>query len=324
MALLSIENLSVSFYTRQGAVRAVQNLTVAVDKGETLALVGESGSGKSVSMLSIMGLIPKPPGKIDGGRALFNGRDLMGVSPSELRSIIGSKIAMIFRDPMTSLNPFMRIEKQLTEAQILHKGRSHKVARRRAIEALEFVGISNAASRIDSYPHEFSGGMRQRVMIAMALVVEPELLIADEPTTALDVTVQAQILDLLKSLQKTTGLGLILITHDLGVVAGMSDRIAVMYAGRCVEQGTADEVFYHHKHPYTRGLLKSVLHSHAPLDQSIYCIPGSPPDLARLGNGCSFAARCEYAKPECQSHRVEEILFSDTQRYSCVMENQPW
>jgi oligopeptide transport system ATP-binding protein len=262
--------------------------------------VGESGSGKSVTMMSLMGLVPQPPGRIVGGQAFFDGQDLLRLSEKEMRKVRGKRIAMIFQDPMTSLNPYLKISTQLMEVLTAHENISKKDAYRRAIAALEQVGIPEPSLRVDSYPHQFSGGMRQRVVIAMALIAKPDLVIADEPTTALDVTVQAQILELLKQLQKDNGMSLILITHDLGVVAGMSDEILVMYAGRPIERGTADDVFYHHQHPYTAGLLKSI----PKIDDDVkelYSIPGLPPDPSKLPLGCAFAPRCAYAMEVCHS-----------------------
>lgn len=247
--LLTVNDLKTYFYTRSGIVKAVDGMSFTLDRGETLGIVGESGSGKSVTMMSILGLIPKPPGKILSGTAVFDGVDLLSANSKIIRSIRGYRIAMIFQDPMTSLNPYLKVSTQLTEVITEHEGKSQNEALRLSIEALERVGIPDASSRIDQYPHQFSGGMRQRVMIAMAIVAKPDIIIADEPTTALDVTIQAQILQLLKTMQKEMGLGLVLITHDLGVVAGMSDNVMVMYAGRLVEQGSCDDIFYCSHHP---------------------------------------------------------------------------
>jgi oligopeptide transport system ATP-binding protein len=297
--LLSVTDLRTYFETEDGTVKAVDGISFELKQGETLGIVGESGSGKSVANLSLMRLIPKPPGKIVSGSIVFDGRDVLKLSPHEVRKLRGKRIAMIFQDPMTSLNPFMRVSKQLMEVTRLHLGHTKKQAREHAIKMLEHVGIPDARSRVDSYPHEFSGGMRQRVMIAMALSCRPELLIADEPTTALDVTIQAQILELIKRLKAETGASVILITHDLGVVAGMTDHIIVMYAGKVFEQATTTELFERPGNPYTRGLLRSVPD---PTDEQgkLYQIPGLPPDLAHLPPGCPFAPRCERAEAICR------------------------
>jgi oligopeptide transport system ATP-binding protein len=296
--LLTVTELRTYFETEDGTVKAVDGVSFAINRGETLGIVGESGSGKSVASLSLMRLIPDPPGKIVGGSVSFHGRDILKMSGREVRELRGKRIAMIFQDPMTSLNPFMRVSKQLMEVTQLHNGHSKQAARAHAIKMLEQVGIPDAAERIDNYPHEFSGGMRQRVMIAMALSCQPELLIADEPTTALDVTIQAQILDLIKRLQSETGASVVLITHDLGVVAGMTDRVIVMYAGRIFEAAPTSELFARPGNPYTRGLLRSVLDPEARQGE-LYQIAGQPPDLARLPPGCPFAPRCDRAAEIC-------------------------
>ena len=296
--LLSVKDLRVYFETEDGTVKAVDGVSFELRRGETLGIVGDSGSGKTVANLALMKLIPTPPGKILSGSVNFNGADVLKLSSAELRDLRGKRIAMIFQDPMTSLNPFMRVSKQLMEVTQLHLGHSKHQARAQAIKLLEHVGIPDAAERVDSYPHEFSGGMRQRVMIAMALSCKPELLIADEPTTALDVTIQAQILELIKQLKIETGASVILITHDLGVVAGMTDRVIVMYAGRIFEQAPTRELFARSGNPYTRGLLRSV--PDPTTDEiELYQIPGQPPDLAHLPPGCPFAPRCERAEEIC-------------------------
>lgn len=297
--LLQVKNLSTHFVTEEGTIRAVDGVSFQLEKGETLGIVGESGSGKSVTNLSVLRLIPNPPGKIAGGEVVFNGQDILALSDDEMRKVRGRRIAMIFQDPMTSLNPFMRISKQLMEITRLHLGHTKAQAHEHAVRMLEIVGIPDARSRVDSYPHEFSGGMRQRVMIAMALSCEPELLIADEPTTALDVTIQAQILELIKDLKRKTGTSVILITHDLGVVAGMTDHILVMYAGRIFEQARTRELFAAPANPYTKGLLRSVPDPTSE-QGALYQIPGLPPDLARLPPGCPFAPRCERAQDICR------------------------
>jgi oligopeptide transport system ATP-binding protein len=295
--LLSVRDLRVYFKTEECTVKAVDGISFDLKRGETLGIVGESGSGKTVANLSLMRLVPEPPGKIVSGSILFDGSDVLKLSPAALRDLRGKKIAMIFQDPMTSLNPFMRISKQLMEVTQIHLGHSKAQARAHAISMLQQVGIPDAAERVDGYPHEFSGGMRQRVMIAMSLSCRPALLIADEPTTALDVTIQAQILELIKRLKGETGASVILITHDLGVVAGMTDYVIVMYAGKVFEQAPTGELFARPGNPYTRGLLRSVPDPTSE-QETLHQIPGQPPDLARLPDGCPFAPRCE---------RVEEI-----------------
>jgi oligopeptide transport system ATP-binding protein len=291
MSILSVTDLKTSFHTRNGVVRAVDGVSFEVERGKTIGIVGESGSGKSVSCYSLLGLIPQPPGKIEGGSAIFDGStDLLSCSESELRRIRGKRISMIFQDPMTSLNPYLRISTQLIEALQMHTQITRRAAMQRAIEAMEEVGITEAASRIQFYPHEFSGGMRQRVMIAMAMITHPDLLIADEPTTALDVTVQAQILELIRERQRANNSAVILITHDLGVVAGMCDHINVMYAGKVVESGTADDIFKRPAHPYTIALQRSIP-SLGSKGQPLYTIPGLPPDLSKPILGDAFALR---------------------------------
>jgi oligopeptide transport system ATP-binding protein len=298
--ILSVKNLRTYFQTEDGVVKAVDGITFELGKGETLGIVGESGSGKSVTNLSIMRLIPEPPGKIVEGDIIFNGIDVRKLSIDEVRKIRGKRIAMIFQDPMTSLNPFLKISTQLMEVTQLHLGHNKQQARDHAIKMLKTVGIPEAENRIDSYPHEFSGGMRQRVMIAMALSCDPELLIADEPTTALDVTIQAQILELIKELKSRLNTSVILITHDLGVVAGMTEKIIVMYAGKVFEQSPTRELFATPANPYTKGLLKSVPDPAHEQGLELYQIPGLPPDVAHLPPGCPFAPRCERAQDICR------------------------
>ena len=297
--LLSVKDLRVYFKTEDGTVKAVDGINFDLKRGETLGIVGESGSGKTVANLSLMRLVPEPPGQIVSGSILFDGRDVLKLSAPDLRDLRGKQMAMIFQDPMTSLNPFMRISKQLMEVTQIHLGHSKEQARAHAIRMLEQVGIPDAAQRVDGYPHEFSGGMRQRVMIAMALSCQPSLLIADEPTTALDVTIQAQILELIKRLKGETGAAVILITHDLGVVAGMTDYVIVMYAGKVFEQAPTGELFARPGNPYTRGLLRSVPDPTSE-QGSLHQIPGQPPDLAHLPEGCPFAPRCERAEEICK------------------------
>ena len=297
--ILSVRNLKTYFQTEDGVVKAVDGITFELQKGETLGIVGESGSGKSVTNLSIMRLIQEPPGKIVDGDIIFNGIDVRKLSIDEVRKIRGKRMAMIFQDPMTSLNPFLKISTQLTEVTRLHLGHNKQQAREHAVKMLKTVGIPEAEDRIDSYPHEFSGGMRQRVMIAMALSCDPELLIADEPTTALDVTIQAQILELIKELKSRLNTSVILITHDLGVVAGMTEKIIVMYAGKVFEQAPTKELFATPANPYTKGLLKSVPDPAHEQGAELYQIPGLPPDVAHLPPGCPFAPRCERAQDIC-------------------------
>ncbi len=300
MALLDVADLRVQFHTHLGTVRAVDGVSFYLEEGETLGLVGESGSGKSVTNLGLMGLVPNPPGVVEAGHVLFGGRDLVQLSDKQLRSIRGNEISMIFQDPMTSLNPLLTIERQLTEVLELHRNMTRKEARRRAAQGLDEVGIPEPERRLDQYPHELSGGMRQRVMIAMGLLCEPKLLLADEPTTALDVTIQAQILELMKDLQERRGTAIILVTHDLGVVAGMADRVNVMYAGRLVETGPTGAMFKHPAHPYTRGLLRSVPRLGTDTSEALESIPGQPPDLAHMPTGCAFAPRCPFVADHCR------------------------
>ena len=297
--LLEVRDLKTQFFTQDGVVHAVNGISYYLNEGETLGIVGESGCGKSVNVLSVMRLIPMPPGKIVGGQVLFQGRDLMTISDDEMRSVRGNKIAMIFQDPMTSLNPVLTIGRQVSEALELHLGMSKAEARRRTIELLEMVGIPTAAARIDDYPHQFSGGMRQRVMIAMGLSCNPQLLIADEPTTALDVTIQAQIVDLVKKLRDEIGMAIIWITHDLGVVAGLADRVAVMYAGYIVEEADVKSLYGDPRHPYTLGLLGSLPRLDEERGRRLTSIEGLPPDLIDLPQGCPFYERCNYRVGQC-------------------------
>ena len=297
--LLELKDLRVHFKTRDGLVKAVDGVSYTLNPGETIGIVGESGSGKSVTAMTIMGLVPMPPGMIAGGDILYKGDSLTAASGEAIRKIRGNRISMIFQDPMTSLNPVYRIGHQIAESLILHKGMKKKEAHARAVELLDMVGIPNPEQRAKDYPHQFSGGMRQRVMIAMALSCEPDILIADEPTTALDVTIQAQILELMEDLQERTGTAIIMITHDLGVVADMADKILVMYAGRAVEMGTAHEIFYRPLHPYTWGLMRSIPRPEEDVKDALNPIKGNPPSLIDLPTGCSFHPRCPYATPHC-------------------------
>ncbi|MFC3626576.1 oligopeptide/dipeptide ABC transporter ATP-binding protein [Vogesella amnigena] len=296
MSLLQVKDLGVQFQTPDGYVYAVNGVNFELEKGQTLGIVGESGSGKSQSVLAMMGLLAKN-GKATG-EALYNGKNLLTMSPKELNKIRGDRLSMIFQDPMTSLNPYLTVERQMTEVLQLHKGMTRREAKKRAIELLEAVRIPEAARRIDMYPHEFSGGMRQRVMIAMALLCEPEVLIADEPTTALDVTVQAQILSLLKDLQRDFGTAIVMITHDLGVVAGLCEKVMVMYGGRVMEYGKADDIFYRPSHPYTIGLLGALPRLDHEGD-TLVSIPGNPPNMAHMPKGCPFSERCAHANAHC-------------------------
>jgi peptide/nickel transport system ATP-binding protein len=305
VALLEVKDLSTSFRTEDGVVRAVQGVNFTVEKGQTLGIVGESGCGKSVTCLTIMGLNPKK-NTVTGGEALWKGNDLLSMKPSDLRAVRGDEISMIFQDPMTSLNPVHTIGRQLVEAVLLHRDVTKRVARSRAVELLKAVGIPRAETRIDDYPHQFSGGMRQRVMIAMALINDPDLLIADEPTTALDVTTQAQILSLMKTLQEDFGSAIIMITHDLGVVAEVADDVLVMYAANVVEQAEVHDLFHRPQHPYTWGLMGSLPRLEADVDR-LTQIPGQPPSLLRPPNGCRFHPRCPYVMEVCKT-TVPELL----------------
>ena len=297
--LLEVKNLKTQFFTQDGVVHAVNGISYAVDKGETVAIVGESGSGKSVGVMSLIRLIPQPPGKIVDGEVWFDGQDLVKLSEDELRDIRGNRIAMIFQDPMTSLNPVLTIGRQITEALELHLHMNKEQARKRAVQLLEMVGIPGAESRLDDYPHQFSGGMRQRVMIAMGLSCNPQLLIADEPTTALDVTIQAQIVDLTRRLQDELGMAIIWITHDLGVVAGMAQRVIVMYAGFIVEESLVNDIYDSPRHPYTLGLLRSIPRLDLGRQKRLVPIEGLPPDLLEPPNHCPFAPRCQFAIDKC-------------------------
>jgi oligopeptide transport system ATP-binding protein len=310
MSLLSVRGLATYFETDEGTVRAVDGVDLDVPRRSTIGIVGESGSGKSVMSLSVMRLIPEPPGRIVRGQIDFDGTDLLTLGDETMRKVRGKRIAMIFQDPMTSLNPFMRISEQLMEMTRLHLGHRKTEAFDHAVRMLETVGIPDARERARSYPHEFSGGMRQRVMIAMALSCRPELLIADEPTTALDVTTQAQILSLIAQLQHETGTSVMLITHDLGVVAGVTDEIVVMYAGRVFERAPTETLFAHPGNPYTKALLRSVP-GPAARGRRLYQIPGAPPDLAQLMPGCPFAPRCDYVQDLCREQRPPFVQLSD-------------
>ena len=316
---LEVSGLQTYFYTRDGIVRAVEDVSFHVDRGETLAIVGESGCGKSMTALSIMRLIPDPPGRIVGGEIRLDGTDLMRLSESEMRDVRGNDISMIFQEPMTSLNPVMRIGKQISEALILHQDMSKAQAMERSVEMLRLVRIPEPERRVKEFPHQLSGGMRQRVMIAMALACNPKVLIADEPTTALDVTIQAQILDLIVKLKEELSTGVVLITHDLGVVAETADRVIVMYAGRKVEEAEVGPLFANPRHPYTRGLITCVPHlSETPLidPEPLPEIPGVVPPLDQLGQGCAFAPRCHMAADQC-GKQPSSVLVEDEHLAAC-------
>jgi oligopeptide transport system ATP-binding protein len=317
--LLEIQNLAVEFRTDEGTLRAVDGISLAIEPGETLGIVGESGSGKSVSSLAILGLVPQPPGKVVSGKALFEGRDLLAMRGRELDRIRGNRIAMIFQDPMTSLNPFLTIGQQLTEVTRLHLNHTAAQAEKHAVEMLKRVGIPSPERRLGDYPHQFSGGMRQRVMIAMALACKPALLIADEPTTALDVTIQAQILELMKDLQQAEGTAIILITHDLGVVANICRRVNVMYAGRFVEEATVDDLFARPRHPYTLGLLQSIPRLDTATEK-LTPIRGQPPDLIHLPTGCVFNPRCPNVIDRCPKEVPPLFTAENGQRFACFNE----
>lgn len=316
--LLEVEDLSVTFRTDRGIVRAVDSVSLHVDEGETLAIVGESGSGKSVTALSILGLIgDSDSGRIENGRISFEGQDLIGQKDAVLRKIRGNRIAMIFQEPMSSLNPVLTIGKQVAEPIRLHRGSSWAEAYEQAAELLKKVAIPDARERLNDFPHHFSGGMRQRVMIAMALACRPKLIIADEPTTALDVTVQAQILSLLKDLTREANSALILITHDLGVVARYADRVTVMYAGRIAETASARELYANPQHPYTRGLMESIPGLGSAIGSRLITIDGQPPDLANLPKGCAFSPRCKFSRGLCQQEQPPLETVSENHQRAC-------
>jgi oligopeptide transport system ATP-binding protein len=315
--LLQVKDLRTHFFTDEGVVRAVDGISYDVEEGETMGLVGESGCGKSVSALSILRLIPSPPGKIVGGEVWFDGRDLLKVNEEEIRHVRGNRIAMIFQEPMTSLNPVLTIGRQITEALELHLKMNRNAANRRAVELLEMVGIPEGHTRLNDYPHQFSGGMRQRVMIAMALSCNPKLLLADEPTTALDVTIQAQILEILARLSSEFKTAVIIITHNLGVVARYADRVNVMYAGKIVESGSAREIYGQPRHPYTLGLLRSVPRLDEARRDKLVPIEGLPPDLANIPPGCSFYPRCSYHIDRCRQEEPPLMLVDGKHYAAC-------
>lgn len=319
--MLQIKNLHVQFSTYGGRVQAVRGVSFDLHKGETLAIVGESGCGKSVTSQSIMRLIPTPPGRITSGSILFKSQDLTKLSEKKMRDIRGADISMIFQDPMTALNPTLRVGEQIAENIMQHENISKEKAKEKAFEMLELVGIPNPKERLKQYPHEFSGGMRQRIVIAMALVCNPEVLIADEPTTALDVTIQAQILELFKDIQQKTDVSIVLITHDLGVVAQVADRVAVMYAGKIVEIGTRRDIFYTPQHPYTKGLLRSVPRLDL-YESELVPIAGSPPDLFAPPSGCSFAPRCPYVMEVCDRMYPASTKLKESHQVHCWLQDE--
>ena len=316
---MEVKDLQTHFFTQDGVVKAVDGVSYDLEEGETLGLVGESGCGKSVSALSIMRLIPNPPGRTVGGEVFFQGEDLLKLRDNEMRRVRGKQIAMVFQEPMTSLNPVLSVERQLTEALELHMGMNKGDARKEAIRRLEQVGIPDPERRVKQYPHQFSGGMRQRVMIAMAMSCNPKLIIADEPTTALDVTIQAQILELMKDLSSQSGVSLIIITHNLGVVARYADRVNIMYAGKIIERGTAREIYSNPKHPYTLGLLKSVPRLDLPRTEKLDPIEGQPPDLTNLPEGCSFRPRCRFAIDRCAVEIPPLQMVGDGHTSACFV-----
>lgn len=319
--VLDVKGLKTHFTSKEGDIPAVDGINFHVDSGEVLGIVGESGCGKSVTSLSVMGLVPSPPGRIAGGEILYNGEDLTKLSEKQMRKIRGNDIAMIFQEPMTSLNPVFKIGNQIIEGIRLHNKESKKKAYNRAVEMLELVGLSRVEDLMNSYPHQLSGGMRQRVMIAMAMTCDPNVLIADEPTTALDVTIQKQILNLMKSLNEKMNTAIVLITHDLGVVAEMCDRIAVMYSGKVVEEGNVKDIFKNPKHPYTAGLIQSVPDMREKRDR-LYSIPGNVPKPGTIKQGCAFAPRCEHAFSRCSDETPELLATEDGSKVRCWLHHE--
>lgn len=317
MTLLQVKNLTVEFETEEGIVRAVDRVSFSLDSGEILGIVGESGSGKSVTCLALLGLLPMPPARVVSGEILFNGKDLLTMPRSELRALRGQDLTMIFQDPFTSLNPYLKVSTQMVEVIRAHSSMNSKEARRRCLEVLEQLGVPEAEVRFDSYPHQLSGGLKQRIMIGMSLLLKPKILIADEPTTALDVTIQGQILDLLRDVNKRLGTSIIMITHDLGVVAGLCEKIQVMYGGRLVEWGLPSDIFYQTKHPYTGGLFDSIPSLETRPGDRLRPIPGSPPDLTSLGDECAFAPRCSRVQDICRTKRPPSVAVTGSHSYEC-------
>lgn len=315
--ILEVRDLGVEFKMDDGVVRAADHISFDLHEGEVLGVVGESGSGKSVTCLTLMGLLPKPPARVTSGSILFNDRDLLKLSEGDLRSIRGREISMIFQDPFTSLNPYLKISTQMMEVLETHTSLSSSEAESRCIQVLTQLGVPEPEMRFHSYPHQLSGGLKQRIMIGMSLLLQPKILIADEPTTALDVTIQAQILELLKEVNKKFGTAIILITHDLGVVAGLCDRVQVMYGGRIIEHGTADDVFYRTRHPYTRGLMGSIPSLETDPGARLKPIPGSPPDLTSLRDACAFAPRCDRAQEKCHQKRPAKEMIHAEHGFEC-------
>ena len=321
--VLDVRGLKTVFRTRQGEVHAVNHVSFSLQKGELLGVVGESGSGKSVTMMSLVGLLPMPPAEVRGGQVMLGARDLLKIPLRELQDIRGAKVGFVFQDPMTSLNPVFPVGDQIMEPLLRHMKMTRAQARARAVELLELVGIPDAAARLKSYPHQFSGGMRQRVMIAIALACDPDVLIADEPTTALDVTIQAQILELVKELRRKLGMAIIWITHDLGVIAGIADRVMVMYGGQVVEQGAVAQVFKHPAHPYTRALLKTVPALHGPRAERLMAIEGQPPILMAEPAACPFAPRCAHAFDRCRAENPARRPLTSSHDVACHWEAPP-
>lgn len=316
--ILEVKNLKTYFYTDEGTVKGCDDVSYSIKRGETLALVGESGSGKSVSAMSILKLIPQPPGKIVGGEIIFNGENLVEADEKRMREIRGNDISVIFQEPMTSLNPLLKVSKQLMEPLILHQNMKKKEAKAKAIELLKLVGVSDPEKRVNQYPYEMSGGIKQRVMIAMALACNPSLLIADEPTTALDVTIQAQVLTLIDNMKEKLNMSILMITHDLGVVAETADKVAVMYCGEIVEYGTVEDIFYHSKHPYLIGLKKSIPHLDEETEE-LYAIEGLIPDTRKEITGCKFADRCEHVMDRCRAEKPFITKFSEEHYARCFL-----
>ena len=320
--ILSVQGLETQFRTREGIVHAVNGVSFNLDEGETLGIVGESGCGKSVTAMSMLRLIPSPPGKVVAGKAIYQGRDLLKLSDDEIRHVRGAQISMVFQDPMTFFNPVLTIGQQVSEPLEIHNGMNKKMAYERAAQVLEMVGIPKAKDRLDDYPHQFSGGMRQRVMIAMALITNPQLLIADEPTTALDVTIQAQIVELVQRLRQELGMAIIWITHDLGIIAGLAKRVVVMYGGCVVEEAAVKDLYAHPQHPYTLGLLGSLPRMDETVHRRLVSIEGLPPILMEKPHSCPFASRCTYVVEHCKVENPPLISLSPNHKVACWVDPQ--